>query len=162
MDCGPGGYLPAIALRGKSDNFQTRIECVSGVYFLEKLAGRLSERNEHVSDVLGKERCPGSCEREYLQTMHHRSCVSMTPRVFHVIVNRVIVSRNGLEGRGMRISQCTTWCAKDFADAQVVKSSRRYDREVARVKALRGFRYGCCRIQVVILSIVVFRRLVCR
>src|ERR1700693_2361551 len=107
MDCGPGRYLAAISLRGESNNFESRIERISGMYFLEKLAGCLSKRDEHVSDVLRKECCPGSCEREYLQAMHYRGCVSMTPRILHVVVNRMIVSRNGLEGCGMRLGECT-------------------------------------------------------
>jgi hypothetical protein len=103
MDRGSRRYLATISLRGESDNLESRIERVSGMYFFEKLAGRLGKRDEHVPNVLGKERCPGSCEREYLQAMHHRSRVSMTPRILHVVVNRMIVSRNSLEGRGMRI-----------------------------------------------------------
>jgi hypothetical protein len=51
------------------------------MYFLEKLAGRLGKRDEHVSDVLRKERCSGSREREDLKAMHDRGCVSMTPRI---------------------------------------------------------------------------------
>jgi hypothetical protein len=96
MDCGPRRYLAAIALRGESNNLESRIECVSGIYFLEKLAGRLGKRDEHVSDVLRKERCPWSREREYLQAMHYRGCVAVTPRILDVVVNRMIVSRNGL------------------------------------------------------------------
>src|SRR6476661_6292639 len=155
MDCGPRRYLAAISLRGESNNLESRIERVSGMYFLEKLAGRLGKRDEHVSDVLRKERCPGSREREYLQAMHYRGCVSVTPRILHVVVNRMIVSRNGLEGRGVRIGECAAWCAEDFANAQVFKCSRRCNGEVAGVKGVRGFRYVCCRIHVVILSIVV-------
>src|SRR5271168_54183 len=160
MDCGPRRYLAAFSLRGESNNLESRIEGVSGMYFLEKLAGRLGKRDEHVSDVLRKERCPGSCEREYLQAMHYRGCVSMTPRILHVVVNWMIVSRNGLEGRGVRIGECAARCAEDFANAQVVKRSRRHDSEVGGVKGLRGFRYVCCRIHVVILSIVVLQSVV--
>src|SRR5271154_5344006 len=161
MDCGPRRYLAGISLRAESNNFESRIERVSGMYFLEKLAGRLGKRDEHVSDVLRKERCPGSCEREYLQAMHYRGCVSMTPRILHVVVNRMVVSRDGLKGRGMRIGECAAWCAEDFTNVQVVKRSRRYDGEVGGVKGLRGFRYVCSRIHVVILSMIVLRRLVC-
>src|SRR6476659_8870327 len=161
MDCGPRRYLAAISLWGESNNLDSRIERVSGMYFLEKLAGRLGKRDEHVSDVLRKERCPGSREREYLQAMHYRGCMSVTPRILHVVVNRMIVSRNGLEGRGVRIGECAAWCAEDFANAQVFKRSRRYNGEVSGVKGVCGFRYVCCRIHVVILSIVVLRRLVC-
>ena len=73
MDRGPRRYLAAISLRGESNNLESRIERVSGMYFLEKLAGRLGKRDERVSDVLRKERCPGSREREYLQAMHYRA-----------------------------------------------------------------------------------------
>src|SRR5258705_13750323 len=141
MDCGPGRYLAAVSLRAESNNLESRIKRVSGMYFLEKLAGRLSKRDEHVSDVLRKKRCPGSREREYLQAMHYRGCVSMTPRILHVVVNRMIVSRNGLEGRGMRIGECAAWCAEDFADAQIVKRSRRHNGEAFWIKRLRGFWY---------------------
>ena len=53
--------------------------------------------------------------------MHYRGCVSVTPRILHVVVNRIIVSRNGLEGRGVRIGECAAGCAEDFANAQVFK-----------------------------------------
>ena len=131
------------------------------MYFLEKLAGRLGKRDERVSDVLRKERCPGSREREYLQAMHYRGCVSVT-QLLHVVVNRVIVSRNGLEGGSVRIGKCAAGCAEDFANVQVFKRSRRYNGEVDRVKGVRGFPCVCCRIHVVIISIIVLRRLVCR
>jgi len=39
MDCGSGRYLAVISLRGKSNNLERRIERVSGMYLLEKLAG---------------------------------------------------------------------------------------------------------------------------
>jgi hypothetical protein len=100
---------------------------------------------------------PREPEREYLQAMHYRGCVSVTPRILHAVVNKMIVSRNGLEGRGVRIGECAAWCAKDFTNAQVFKRSRRYNGEVAGVKGVRGFRYVCC--HVVIVSIVVLRRL---
>ena len=71
IDCGPRRYLAAIALRAESNNLESRIERVSGMYFLEKLAGRLGKRDERVSNVLRKEGCPGSREREHLQAMHY-------------------------------------------------------------------------------------------
>jgi hypothetical protein len=155
MDCGPRRYLATISLRGESNNLEGRIERVSGMYFLEKPAGRLDKRDEHVSDVLRKKRCPGSRERQYLQAMHNRGRVAVTPRILHVVVNRMIVSQNGLEGRGVRLGECAAWSAEDFANSQVFKSSCRYNGEVAGGKAERGFLYVCCRIHVVILSIII-------
>jgi hypothetical protein len=69
-------YLTAISLRGESNNLKSGIERISGMYFLEKPAGRVGKCDEHVSDVLRKERCPGSREREYLQAVHYWGCVS--------------------------------------------------------------------------------------
>ena len=60
MDCGPRRYLAAISLRGESNNLKGRIEGASGMYFLEKLAGSLGKRDEHVSDVLRKDVAPGA------------------------------------------------------------------------------------------------------
>src|ERR1700721_2271029 len=156
MDCGPRRYLAAISLRGKSNNLESRIERVSGMYFLEKLAGDLGKRDEHVSDVLRKERCSGSREREYLQGGAYRGCVSVTPRIPHVIVNRMIVSRNSLEGRGVRIGERAAWCAEDFANAQVFKCSRRYNGEVAGAKGVRGFGYICVRFMFASFSLLFF------
>ena len=51
MNCGLRRYLAAVSLRGKSNNLKSRIERVSGMYFLEKLAGHLGKRDERVSDV---------------------------------------------------------------------------------------------------------------
>ena len=93
MERDPRRYVAAITLRRESNNLKSRVERVSGMDLLEKLAGHLGKRDEYVSDVLRKERCPGSREREYLQAMHYRGCVSVTPRILHVVVNRVIVSR---------------------------------------------------------------------
>jgi hypothetical protein len=44
MDRDPRRYLAAISMRGESNNLESRIERVSGMYFREKLAGRLETR----------------------------------------------------------------------------------------------------------------------
>jgi hypothetical protein len=48
MDCGLGRYLAAISLRGESNNLESRIERVSGMYFLEKLMGTLQTFHNHL------------------------------------------------------------------------------------------------------------------
>ena len=44
MDRDSRHYLAAISPRGESNNLESRIERVSGMYFREKLAGRLETR----------------------------------------------------------------------------------------------------------------------
>jgi hypothetical protein len=58
MDRGPRRYLAAISLRGESNNLESRIERVFGMYFFEKLAGRLGKGDKHVSDVLRERALP--------------------------------------------------------------------------------------------------------
>jgi hypothetical protein len=161
MDCGPCRYLVVISLRDESNNLESRIERISGMCFLEKLAGRLGKRDEHVSDVLRKEGCPGSGKCEYLQAMHYWGCVSVTPRILHIVVNRMIISRNGLEGRGVRICECAAWCAEDFANARSsnVRAGTTVKLLGSKVRAVSGM--SVVEIHVVILSILALRRLVC-
>jgi hypothetical protein len=47
----------------------------------------------------------------------------------------MIVSRNGLEGRGVRIGECAAWCAKDVAHFEVFKSFGRYQQECVRIES---------------------------
>ena len=58
MDRDPRRYLAAIPMRGESNNLESRIERVSGMYFREKLAGRLGKGDKHVSDVLRERALP--------------------------------------------------------------------------------------------------------
>jgi hypothetical protein len=37
--------------------------------------------------------------------------------ILHIVVDRMIVSRNGLEGGGVRICKCAAWGPKNVADA---------------------------------------------
>src|SRR6266481_2901605 len=100
------------------------------MHFLVELARRLRKGDKYVSYVLRKERCAGSREREYLQSVHDGRAVSVTPCILHVIMYRMIISRNSLESRGVGVSERSARCAEDFSNAQVFKLSRRYYCEI--------------------------------
>ena len=62
----PRGHYTGVPLRSKRDNFQCRIERISGVHLLEELACRIDKRNENVADILREERSTWSREGENL------------------------------------------------------------------------------------------------
>src|SRR5260370_40996292 len=72
----------------------------------------------------GKRVATRSSEGENLQSMHHRSSMTVSARVLDIIVDRVIVSRNRLESGSMRIRQCAAWCAEYGAEVEVLAPSR--------------------------------------
>ena len=62
----------------------------------------------------------------------------MTSCIFDIVVDRMIVSRNRLEGGGVCICECAARGAENVADAKVLKPSWRYNSKVYRIEVLRG------------------------
>jgi len=58
----------------------------------------------------------------------------VSTRVLNIVVNGMVVSRNGLEGGGMRVRQCAARGAEDLADSQVLEPSRRHNGKANRIK----------------------------
>ena len=105
--------LPALS----ANDFELGIQRVPRMHFFQEPTRSARKRKKHVAYVLRKEGGTRSSEGENLQSMHHRSGVPVSTRVFDIVVDRVIVSRNRLESGGMRIRQCAAWGAEYVADA---------------------------------------------
>jgi len=58
----------------------------------------------------------------------------MPSRIFHIVVDRMIIGGNGLEGSVMCICKCPARGAKNVTDAEVLKPSRRYNRKADRIE----------------------------
>src|SRR4051812_37277481 len=104
------------------------------MHLLQESTRGARERTKHVADVLRKEGGARSDEGENLQAMNHGSAVPVSACVLDIVVDRVSVSRNRLEGGGMRIRQCAAWDAEYVANAQVLEPSWRHDGEANRIK----------------------------
>ena len=57
--------------------------------------------------------------------------------IFHIVVDRMIVSRNRLEGGGVCICKRAARGAEDVADTKVLKPSWRYNSKVDRIEVAR-------------------------
>ena len=99
----PRGYDARVSLRRQPGDFELGIQRVPRMHFLQEPARGACKRKKHVADVLRKEGGTGSSEGENLQSMHHRSGMPVSARVLHIVVDRVIVSRNRLESGGVRV-----------------------------------------------------------
>src|ERR1700688_5236864 len=93
----PRGYEAGVSLRCQLSDFELGIQRVPRMHFFQEPARGARKRKKHVADVLRKEGGTRSSESENLQSMHHRSGVPVSTRVFDVVVDRVIISRNRLE-----------------------------------------------------------------
>ena len=113
----PRGYDARVSLRCQLSDFELGIQCVPRMHFFQESTRGTRECHKHVADVLRKEGGTRSSESENLQSMDHRSAMPMAARVLDIVVDRVIVRRNRLESRGMRIRQCAAWGAEDVAVA---------------------------------------------
>jgi hypothetical protein len=69
--------------------------------------------------------------------MHYGSNMPMTSCIFDIVVDRMIVSRNRLEGGGVCICKCAARGAENVADAKVLKPSSWYNSKVGRIEVAR-------------------------
>ena len=132
----PRRYDARVSLRIQLDDFELGIERVPRMHFFQEPTRGARKRKKHVADVLRKEGGTRSSEGKNLQSMHHRSNMPVSARVLDIVVDRVVVSRNRLESRGMRVRQCAAWGAENLADAQVLEPSRRHDGETSGIEVL--------------------------
>src|SRR5260370_42009690 len=113
----PRGYDARVSLRCQFSDFELGIQRVPRMRLFQESTRGTRKCNKHVADVLRKEGGTRSSESEDLQSMHHRSAMPVSARVLDIVVDRVVVSRNRLESRGVRIRQCAAWGAEYVTDA---------------------------------------------
>ena len=69
--------------------------------------------------------------------MHDGSNMPMPSCILHIVVDRMIVSRNRLEGGGVCICKCAAWGPENVADAQVLKPSWWHKGKTDRIEVAR-------------------------
>ena len=72
--------------------------------------------------------------------MHYGRNVPVPPCILHIIVDRMIVNRNRLEGGGVRICKCAAWDPEIVTDAWVFKLSWRHNGKTDRIEVARLLR----------------------
>src|SRR5580693_9121403 len=88
----------------------------------EKLARQLRECNKYLSNKV-REECGARCGKgENLQSVHDGRRMPMLLCPLRVIVNRMIVGRNCLECRSMRVRQSATWCPEHISHPKLCES----------------------------------------
>jgi hypothetical protein len=74
-----------------------------------------SEAKRSMTRTIRGESTSGGVAQDARQ--HYGSNMPMPSCIFHIVVDRMIVSRIRLEGRGVCISKCAAWGPENVADA---------------------------------------------
>src|SRR6202522_3917217 len=90
--------------------------------FFEKLARQFRECDKYLSDIV-REKCGARCcKSENLESVDNGRRMSMFFCPPRVIVNRMIVGRNRLECRSMRVRQSATWRTEHISHPKICES----------------------------------------
>jgi hypothetical protein len=118
-----------VTLGLQAGDCQRRVQGVPGVHQGQEGARLLKEADEHLADEVREQSRSGCGECQHLQAVDNRRDMSVRARPLGVVVHRVIVHRDRLEGRGMGVGQGAAGGPEDLADAQVLERSGRDDQE---------------------------------
>ena len=121
-----GGDEAILPFPRKIDDLQCGVESISSMNLFEKFARQFSKGNKDFADVMWKECRARSSKSKYLKPMNHRRRVPVPCSPYRVVVDGVIVGRNSLKGRCMRISQCAAGRSKYISDLEIFKSLGRH------------------------------------
>src|SRR6478752_6558633 len=118
-----------VVLRLQAGDRERRVQGVPGVHLGHEGAGQLKEADEHLADEMREQGSSRCGERQHLEAMYNRRDMSVLARPDGVVVHRVIVHRDRLEGRGMGVRQGAAGGPEHLADTQVVKRPGGDDQE---------------------------------
>jgi hypothetical protein len=121
MPSSPFGSRPVIVSAG----YKVSPECTS----VRECAGQLEEADEHLADEVREQGGSRCGESQHLEAVYNRRDMSVRARPLVVVVHRVIVHRDRLEGRGVGVRQGAARGPEDLADAQVFECPGRDDQE---------------------------------
>jgi hypothetical protein len=105
VDGCPGGHLAGVAVVGQVGDLELRVERVAGMGLGEEFARGAGEGDEDVADVLGEQGRAGRGECQYLQAVDDWRGVAVAAGVLGVVVDRVVVSGDCLECRGVGVGK---------------------------------------------------------
>jgi hypothetical protein len=88
----------------------------------EKSAREFSKCNEDFANVMWEKCRAGRGKSKHLKPMNYRRRVPVPFGQYRVVVDGVIIGRNGLKSRCMRICQCAAGRSKYIADLEIFKS----------------------------------------
>ena len=129
MDGDRGDHDAVVALRLQAGDRQRRVQGVPGMHLGQEGAGQLKEADEHLADEVREQGGSRCGESQHLEAVYNRRDMSVLARPLGVVVHRVIVHRDRLEGRSMGVRQGAAGGPEDLADAKVLEHPGRDDQE---------------------------------
>ena len=100
------------ALGNQFGDLQCGIERVAGIDGVEEFGVDLDEANQAFADDMGKQARARRGEGQYLKTVGERSAIAQRFAIFDVVMDRVVVEADGLEGGEIAVAQGARRIAK--------------------------------------------------
>src|ERR1700674_3754367 len=100
----------------------------------EKLARQFSECDKYLADIVREKRGSWRGKGENLKAVDDGCRMSMFFCPLRVIVNRMIVGRNCLERRSMRVRQSATWRPEHISHPKICECFCRQQQKFAGIE----------------------------
>src|SRR6266850_465635 len=121
VDGGGEGDHTGRALRRHRRSLEHRVEGVSGMNRLQEFRGLLDKGDQRVADSVGKGAGPRCGESEDLEAVRQRPLVPAPAAVLDIVMDRVIIGRDRLEGGEMGFGHRPARDIKPLPDGQILE-----------------------------------------
>lgn len=110
------------------------VERVAGVDGFQELGLHFDEADQRFADHVGEQACAGRGEAQDLQAVGEQALVALGAAIFFIVVDRVVVAGDGLEGREVRVGDRARGEGECFAGFEILETALRHDPVVLRVE----------------------------
>src|SRR6266480_5877736 len=110
---------PGRALRLQRCDGEARIERVAWIDRLQKFRGLLDESDQRLADHMREGAGASGGEAQHLKAVRQRAGMAALAAIFDVVMDRVVVGRDGLEGRKISLGDGAARDIEALADRKI-------------------------------------------
>ena len=121
MDGDRDRHDPGAALRRQRSDFEARVKRVAGIDRLQEFRRLLDKGDQRRADDMGKSARSGGGEAQHLKAVRQGARMAALAAVFDIVMDRVVVGRDGLEGREIGLGDGAARNVEPLADRQVLE-----------------------------------------
>src|SRR5205814_5256462 len=112
---------PGRALRLQRCDGEARIERVAWIDRLQEFRGLLDERDQRLADHMREGAGASGGEAQHLKAVRQRAGMAALAAIFEVVMDRVVIGRDGLEGRKISLGDSAARDVEALADRKVLE-----------------------------------------
>ena len=112
---------PGCTLRGQRRDRQTRIERIAGIDRFQEFRRLLDKRDQRIADDMGEGAGAGRGKAQHLKPVRQRAGMAALAAIFDIVMDRVVVGRDGLKRREIGLGDGAARDVEMFADREVLE-----------------------------------------